>query len=94
MSNHKDYSYRASLRAVPASSESFILLECSSRIGAIILNSSSKNLYVCFSDKASREEYTALLPAGSQWEVPASYQGPVSGVCPAGVGGDVQTTSW
>lgn len=94
MSNHKDYSYLARHQAIPASTESFILLDSSHRIGALIYNSTNKTLYVCFADKASAIEYASLLLPGGQWEIPASYTGTVSGVCAHGVSGKVQVTEW
>lgn len=96
MSNHMDVSHLARLRAIPASTESFKLLADSYRIGALILNSSNKDLYICFADKATTEEYTAVLYPGSLFEIPPSYRGPVSGMCLSGttLKGDVQVTEW
>ena len=74
---------RAATQSIVASSASnvSILAENSSRRGATIWNDSTQVLYLLLSNAtASATVYTVAMAAGSYYEVPFTYTGPINGI--------------
>lgn len=75
---------RSDVTSVAASAT--ILASNASRKGAIIYNDSNKSLYLKFGTTATVTDFTTLLRAGDQYEVPFGYTGRIDGIWSAANG--------
>lgn len=71
----------SALANVATSTTSATLLAANAnRLGAMIHNDSTRNLYVKFGTTASNTSFTVLMPANSYYEVPFGYTGRIDGI--------------
>lgn len=76
------------LSSVALSSTSAVLLAASARKFGVIHNDTSTTLYLAFADTATTSTggFTVAVDAGSYYEIPSVYQGPISGILASGSG--------
>lgn len=73
-------------RTATSTASATILAANTSRIGAMITNESSHDLYVKCGATASATSYTKLIQAGNEWLVPFGYTGIIDAILSSGTG--------
>jgi hypothetical protein len=80
-------SQTATTSSVASSASSVQLLAANTaRLGSMVGNDSNKKLYVKCGTTASTTDYTKLLGAGEEWQVPFGYTGRIDGIWEAANG--------